>query len=183
MIIQTTSIDGLKVGKLTSNKDSRGSFSRFFCEKELHDIINTRRIVQINHSQTEKVGSLRGLHFQHPPHSELKIVRCLKGRVWDVAVDLRANSTTFLQWHAEELSPSSSNMMIIPEGFAHGFQVLEPNSELLYLHTAFYNPTFEGGIKYDDPLMNISWPLKPIDLSVRDMNHPYLDANYKGIIL
>ncbi|HNQ76927.1 MAG TPA: dTDP-4-dehydrorhamnose 3,5-epimerase, partial [Pseudothauera hydrothermalis] len=107
----------------------------------------------------------------------------LKGRVWDVAVDLRANSPTFLRWHAEELTPENHRMMVIPEGFAHGFQVLESGSELLYLHTAFYVPTAEGGVRYNDPRLAIPWPLPVSDLSDRDASHPLLAPNFSGIVL
>ena len=111
----------------------------------------------------------------------MKLVRCLKGRVWDVAVDLRANSPTFLKWHAEELSPAKAGMMIIPEGFAHGFQVLEPESELLYLHTALYAPDAEGGIRFDDPMLGVKWPIAVTDLSKRDTDHPLIDSNFQGL--
>jgi dTDP-4-dehydrorhamnose 3,5-epimerase len=110
-------------------------------------------------------------------------VRCLKGRVWDVAIDLRANSPTFLQWHAEELTPANTRMMVVPEGFAHGFQVLEPDSELLYLHTAFYTPSAEGGLRHDDPSLGITWPLAVADLSARDANHPSIGQDFQGIVL
>ena len=129
------------------------------------------------------VGAVRGLHFQHPPHAEMKLVRCLKGKVWDVAVDLRAGSSTFMQWHAEEMSPKNSRMLVIPEGCAHGFQVLEKNSELLYLHTSFYAPGFEGGVLFSDPRLNISWPLPVTDLSERDRHHPLIAPDFMGLIV
>ncbi len=116
----------------------------------------------------------------HPPHAEMKLVRCLRGRVWDVAVDLRAESPTFLHWHAEELSPDNHRMVVIPEGCAHGFQVLTPDSELLYLHTAFYAPDAEGGVRHDDPALGIRWPLPVTDLSPRDRSHPLIDAGDRG---
>ena len=113
----------------------------------------------------------------------MKMVRCLKGRVWDVAVDLRAGSGTFLQWHAEELSEENARMVIIPEGCAHGFQVMEPDSELLYLHTAFYSSDAESGVAYNDPRLNISWPLVVTDLSKRDQLHPFIYPNFQGLEL
>ena len=140
-----------------------------------------RRIVQINHSMTRSVGAVRGMHFQHPPHAEMKMVRCLKGRVWDVAVDLRHGSPTFLQWHAVELSPENALMMLIPEGCAHGFQVLEGDAELLYLHTSFYTPESEGGVRYDDPVIGIQWPLAVCDLSLRDQQHPLVNNEFQGL--
>jgi dTDP-4-dehydrorhamnose 3,5-epimerase len=163
--------------------DDRGAFARLYCENELSSIIGHRHIVQINHSRTHAVGAVRGLHFQQPPHAEMKLIRCLKGRVWDVAVDLRAGSPTFLQWHAEELGSDRPRMFVIPEGFAHGFQVLEPDSELLYCHTASYTPGSEGGVSPVDPRLSIPWPLPVSDLSARDRSHPLLTADYSGVRL
>lgn len=183
MKILETPIVGLKVVETTPYLDARGAFARLYCERELADIIGNRRIVQINHSRTIHVGAVRGLHFQYPPHAEMKLVRCLKGRVWDVAVDLRQGSPTFLCWHAEELTPANARMMVIPEGFAHGFQVLEAESELLYLHTAFYTPEAESGLRHDDPRLGIHWPLPVSDLSARDAAHPLVSADFKGIAL
>src|SRR3546814_6280440 len=142
-----------------------------------------RHIVQINHSRTTMVGAVRGMHFQSAPHAEMKLVRCLKGRVWDVAVDLRAGSPTFLRWHAQELSEDNARMLVISEGCAHGFQALEPDSELLYLHTAPYTPEVEGGLVYDDPRLAIKWPLSIADLSARDQQHPYLSIDFPGLHL
>jgi len=163
--------------------DTRGAFLRLFCETELAAILRGRRVIQINHSRTVHVGAIRGLHFQHPPHSEMKLIRCLRGRVFDVAVDLRVNSPNFLRWHGEELSADNSRMVVIPEGFAHGFQVLEPDSELLYLHTAPYEPTAEGGVRFDDPALAIRWPLEVKELSQRDARHPLIDKSFMGIRL
>ena len=163
--------------------DKRGAFSRLYCEKELAPVIRNRRILQVNHSQTAKIGAVRGMHFQQPPHSEIKFVRCIKGKVWDVAVDLRAGSVTFLHWHAIELSALNMLMIAIPEGFAHGFQVLEAESELLYLHTALYVPEAERGLNYGDPFLNINWPLPVTDLSARDKQHAFINQDFKGIRL
>jgi dTDP-4-dehydrorhamnose 3,5-epimerase len=129
------------------HRDARGAFTRLFCAEELQPVLGQRQIRQINHSRTSSIGAVRGMHFQHPPHAEMKMIRCLRGRVADVAVDVPARSATFLQWHAQELAQDDTQMLIIPEGFAHGFQVLEPDSELLYLHTAFCNPPSEGGLR------------------------------------
>ncbi len=181
MKIFPTTIPDLLVAETTPFRDARGSFARLFCERELAEVIGHRRIVQINHSCTTQVGAVRGLHFQYPPHAEMKLVRCLRGRVWDVAVDLRSNSPTFLRWHAEELSPANFRMLIIPEGFAHGFQVLEADSELLYLHTALYTPEAEGGLRHDDPRLAITWPLVVTDLSSRDAAHPLIGPDFRGI--
>jgi len=123
------------------------------------------------------------MHFQYAPHAELKMVRCLRGRVWDVAVDLREGSPTLLQWHAQELSETNLMMMVIPEGCAHGFQALEPNSELLYLHTAMYHKPSESAVRYDDPRLSIPWPLPVTDVSDRDQNHSLLLDSFPGISL
>jgi dTDP-4-dehydrorhamnose 3,5-epimerase len=181
MKILGTPISGLKLIEATPQVDLRGAFNRLYCEKELNNLIGERSIVQINHSRTEKVGAVRGLHFQRAPHAEMKLIRCLKGCVWDVTVDLRANSPTFLKWFAQELRPANGLMLIIPEGFAHGFQVMEPDSELLYLHTEFYEPKSEGGIRYNDPKVDIGWPLPISELSKRDANLTFIDSDFQGL--
>ena len=126
---------------------------------------------------------MRGLHYQRPPHAEMKLVRCLSGRVWDVALDLRHNSPTFMQWHAEELSCDNACMLIIPEGCAHGFQTLEPACELLYLHTAAYEKSAEGGVRHDDPRAGIAWPIAITEISERDRSLPLLPPMFSGIPL
>lgn len=181
--ILTTPLQGLYVAVSSGSSDQRGAFSRLYCEQELNEVLNGRRIVQINHSMTLSVGCVRGMHFQKPPYAEMKLVRCLRGRVLDVAVDLRSGSSSFLKWHAEELSPDSKRMLIIPEGFAHGFQVLERGSELLYLHTTAYAPQAEGGVSYADPRLDIRWPLPAVDVSDRDATHLPLSSDFKGIVL
>ncbi|MCK9607897.1 MAG: dTDP-4-dehydrorhamnose 3,5-epimerase [Methylomonas sp.] len=183
MNLRQTKISGVVIVESAVFKDHRGAFSRLYCEQELNELIGTRRIVQINHSLTNAKGAVRGMHFQHPPHAEMKLIRCLNGRVWDIAVDLRQDSPTFLQWHAEELSADSPKMMVIPEGCAHGFQVLESESELLYLHTAFYQPSAEAGLRHDDPRLAITWPLPVTDLSVRDRQHALIPQDFFGIKL
>jgi dTDP-4-dehydrorhamnose 3,5-epimerase len=183
MKILDTPIADLKLVQSLPHRDSRGAFLRLFCAQELQPVLVDRQIAQINHSKTSHAGAVRGMHFQHPPHAEMKMVRCLRGLVWDVAVDLRAGSPTFLQWHAQKLAHDDAQMLVIPEGFAHGFQALEPDSELLYLHTAFYHPPSEGGLRYDDPRLGIAWPLRPQDLSPRDDSHPLLDADFTGVAI
>ena len=183
MKLSATPLSGLYVAEFTAVSDHRGSLARLYCERELSSALEGRRIVQINHTCTHDVGAVRGMHWQYPPQAEMKFVRCLKGRVWDVAVDLRAQSPTFLKWHAEELSPENGRMMVIPEGYAHGFQTLEPDSELLYLHTAFYTPTSEGGFSCLDERLDIRWPWPVTDLSARDASHPLIDPYFLGITL
>jgi dTDP-4-dehydrorhamnose 3,5-epimerase len=163
--------------------DHRGKFARIFCQEELRQIEHQERIVQINHSLTKKKGAIRGMHFQHPPKAEIKIVLCLSGSVFDVIVDLRRNSSSFLQWYGKVLSGENQKMMYIPEGFAHGFQTLEENSELLYLHTEFYSPEHEGGVRYNDPKIEIAWPLEITEISEKDKNYPLLTGVFQGIQL
>jgi dTDP-4-dehydrorhamnose 3,5-epimerase len=178
-----TQVSDVFVVETNKFKDQRGSFSRIFCDQDLSAILGERSIAQINLSQTQAKGAIRGMHFQHPPHAEMKIIRCLKGKVFDVALDLRANSSTFLQWHGEILTANDNKMLVIPEGFAHGFQTLEEDCELLYYHSTHYTPESEGGILFDDPMININWPLACTDASERDRQHKPLEKTYSGIKL
>jgi len=158
--------------------DHRGAFLNAFRAQELAFMCSwgDRGIAQVNLSRTEGVGTIRGLHLQAEPHSEAKLVRCLRGRVWDVAVDLRKNSATYCHWHAVELRPEQSNALLIPEGCAHGFQVLEPGSELLYLHSGAWEPEAETGVRWDDPQLAIAWPIPVAHLSDRDRSLPLLPS-------
>jgi dTDP-4-dehydrorhamnose 3,5-epimerase len=178
--ITQTALPGVTVVETTPFADVRGAFARLYDGSELAPVIGERRIEQINHSRTATVGAVRGMHLQYPPHAEMKLVRCIRGRVWDVAVDLRAGSTTFMRWHAEELAPDNARMLVIPEGCAHGFQVLEQDSELLYLHTTCYAPEAEGGVSCHDPRLGITWPLPVLGLSPRDSNFAPLARDFLG---
>ena len=174
--LRRTSING--VFELVSQPfvDARGAFLNAFRAQEEAFVGSwgDRGIAQVNLSRSEAVGTIRGLHLQAPPHSEAKLVRCLKGRVWDVAVDLRQDSATYGQWQAIELSPDQGNALMIPEGCAHGFQVLEPSRELLYLHSGAWVPEAETGVRWDDPRLAITWPLSPTELSKRDCSLPLM---------
>lgn len=181
MNISQTPIAGVVVIDSPGLEDERGAFARLFCERELAEVLGQRHIVQINQSRTVQQGAVRGMHFQRAPHAEMKLVRCQRGRVWDVAVDLRAGSPTFLQWHGVELTPDNGRMMIIPEGCAHGFQALEDHSELLYLHTAAYRPESEAGVNGRDPALGIAWPLPITQVSARDKGHPLIDSAFMGL--
>lgn len=183
MKAQPTPISGAYVVGTRLLQDDRGSFYRAFCDAGLEKVLKGKPIRQTNVSVTKQVGAVRGLHFQSPPSAEMKLVRCLRGRVWDVALDLRKGSETFLKYHAVTLSPGEANLFVIPEGCAHGFQVLEQDSMLLYLHTAGYRPESEGGVRYDDPLAAIDWPLQVSQLSQRDQDHPLLNDSFEGIEL
>lgn len=161
-------------------EDERGKFARFFCNEELKDVLGERTIKQINYSLTIEKGTVRGMHFQYPPKAEVKLVRCLRGSVFDVMVDLRKGSETFLEWYGEILSGENMKMLYIPEGFAHGFETLEPSCEMLYLHTQFYSPSSEGGLRFDDPAIGIQWPSEVLHVSDRDRNHSLLTSDFTG---
>ena len=176
-------LTGLKLVERQRLGDSRGFLSRLFCAAELSSAGWKKPIAQINHTSTSKRGTVRGMHFQRAPHSEMKLVSCIRGRVWDVAVDLRKASPTFLHWHAEELSAENNRAMLIPEGFAHGFQSLTDDAELLYCHTAPYHAEAEGGLNSADPKLSIAWPLEIAELSGRDTQHPMIDQNFSGLAL
>ncbi len=181
--VLTSPIAGLFVLQRKPIADSRGYFERLFCAAELGTLLQDRKIEQINHSVTSFRGAVRGLHFQYPPHAETKIVMCLNGEVFDVAVDLRRGSPHFLHWHAEVLSVENHRALVIPEGFAHGFQTLSDGCELLYLHTAPYRPDAEGGIDALDPTLHIRWPLPITARSARDTGLPRLSSGFEGIVL
>jgi dTDP-4-dehydrorhamnose 3,5-epimerase len=183
MKLTETLLAGLYLAQTSPVSDARGAFARIYCEHDLRQALGARHIQQINQTRTHLSGAIRGMHWQYPPHAEMKFVRCIRGRVRDVAVDLRYGSPTFLKWHAEELSSENGLMMIIPEGCAHGFQVLEPDSELLYLHTAYYSPASEGGVRFDDPALGIDWPLAVTELSERDSSHRLISPDFEGIRL
>ena len=161
--------------------DERGFLSRVFCAEQLAGAGWLGPITQINHTYTAKCGTVRGMHFQYPPHAEMKLVTCLRGEAWDVAVDLRAASPTFLHWHAERLSAENGAALLIPEGFAHGFQSLTDDVDLLYCHSAAYAPAAEGGLNPKDPKLAIAWPLPIAEMSPRDAGHPLIDDRFSGI--
>jgi dTDP-4-dehydrorhamnose 3,5-epimerase len=183
MILRPTKLGGVHIILSEPFCDNRGFFNRIFCQKELALIRSNITIAQINHSMTKLKGAIRGMHFQNPPYAEMKIVRCVKGSIFDVAVDLRKGSSTFLQWHGEILSAKNMKALVIPEGCAHGFQSMENNVEMIYLHTAAYCRETEGGIRYDDPMLNIGWPLKVENVSSKDISYELLSRIYEGIVL
>ena len=156
--------------------DHRGSFLNAYRSQGMawRRAWGDRSFFQVNISRTDIVGTVRGLHFQAQPFSEAKLVRCLHGKVWDLAVDLRKDSSTYGQWHAVELSSNQGNSLLIPEGCAHGFQVIEENSQLLYIHSEEWIQKQETGIRWDDPLLDIKWPLNPSFISEKDLLLPFL---------
>lgn len=184
LTVTKTPIEGLYVVETDAFVDHRGAFARWFCEGELADIIGNRHIKNVNFSRTVKTGSIRGMHFQKPPKAEMKLIRCIRGRILDVVVDIRAGSPTFLQYYAVELSAENMKLFVIPEGFAHGFQSLEDNSEIMYLVTEFYSPENEAGLRFSDPAFNIEWPLEIADISTKDAVHTLVseyDGGFKGL--
>jgi dTDP-4-dehydrorhamnose 3,5-epimerase len=181
MIFTATPLAGAFVIDLEPFRDERGWFARYYCKNEFSEIGHTREWVQLNQSVSYQKGTLRGMHFQHPPFREIKMVRCIAGAVHDVIIDLRTGSPTFLQWFGTELSAANNRMLYIPEGFAHGFQTLADDSALLYHHTELYTPGAEGGVRYDDPVFFIPWPLPIAVISKRDAQHSFIDKNFKGI--
>jgi len=181
MIIRNTRIKDLWIVDGEPFFDPRGEFCRLFCCGELSDILSSRNIEQINLSSSKTKGTIRGMHFQHSPYAEMKMVRCLTGRVLDVVIDLRRGSDTFLEWHAEELSGDDHRMLVIPEGFAHGFQTLEDNCDVLYLHTAKYHPESAGRVNFKDPRVGIDWPLDVSEISAPDRDHPFLVQAFEGL--
>lgn len=176
-----TPLAGLKVIERKPMGDGRGGLERLFCGEELGTLMAGRRIAQINHTFTAKAGTVRGMHFQVPPHAEMKLVTCLRGEVFDVAVDLRKGSPTLLRWHGEILRPDAHKTLLIPEGFAHGFQALTDDCEVLYFHTAHYEPAAEGGLRAEDPRLAIRWPKPVSGLSPRDAAHALLRADFRGL--
>lgn len=175
-----TEIQGLWALRRRPMQDTRGFLERIYCQDVLTPILGHRRIVQINRTLTRRRGALRGLHFQYPPHAETKIVSCMRGSVFDVAVDLRRNSPSYMSWHGRVLSAENFESLVLPEGFAHGFQALEPDCELLYMHTAAYVQQSEGGLDACDPDIGIEWPEPVSERSARDTALPRA-ATFEGI--
>jgi dTDP-4-dehydrorhamnose 3,5-epimerase len=154
--------------------DERGLFARFFCRQDLGQLLGSRNIEQVNFSRTARRGTVRGLHYQRPPKAEMKFVRCLRGAIYDVLVDVRRDSPTYLQWYGTPLAPDALTMLCIPEGFAHGFQALQDDCEIIYFVTHAYAPSYEEGLRYDDPALGIGWPLQVTEISDKDASYPLL---------
>lgn len=182
-VLNQTPIAGLQVIQRQPLGDERGYLERMFCSEEFKSIIGSRKIAQINHTKTAKAGIVRGMHFQYPPCAEMKFVSCLRGEVFDVAVDLRQDSPTFLKWHAEILSEDNHKTFLIPEGFAHGFQALSNDCELVYIHTTAYKQEAEAGLNALDARLAIKWPLTVTERSLRDQHHLMLTDDFIGMKL
>lgn len=162
-------------------EDSRGFFSRFFCAKEFECIGFDGPIAQINHTLTSKKGAIRGMHFQYPPYFESKVVTCVRGEIFDVVIDIRKDSPTFLQSHMEILSAQNQCGLMIPAGFAHGFQTLDEDSQLIYLHSTSHAPDAEGALNALDPALAIDWPMEISEISERDKTHRFIDTQFEGV--
>jgi dTDP-4-dehydrorhamnose 3,5-epimerase len=176
-----TNFDDLWLIETESNIDNRGFLTRLFCKKEFDKINFYKEFVQENLTLTKTKGTFRGFHYQLPPHSEAKLVRCISGKVLDIVIDLRKDSKTFLNSFSVELDSSKLNMILIPEGFAHGFQTLTDNSMMLYLHSNFYNSNFERGIRYNDPAIKFELVMPITNISERDKNHSLIQNEFEGI--
>lgn len=170
MKFDSTILKGNFLINLEKKEDDRGFFARYFCEKEFMDQGLNTKWVQINTSASKQLGTLRGLHYQKEPSAEIKLVRCLKGAIWDVVVDLRKDSETYGKWFGAELSDENRTMMYVPKGFAHGFVSLQSNTEILYLVSEFYTPNLEGTLIWNDETVDINWPIIPKIISDKDKN-------------
>jgi dTDP-4-dehydrorhamnose 3,5-epimerase len=173
-------LDGSYTIEIEKRGDDRGFFARLFCEREFAQHGLETRFVQINNSLSAKRGTLRGLHYQLPPAAEVKVVRCVRGALWDVILDLRAGSPTFGKWFGSELSADNRRMMYVPRGFAHGFITLTDDAEAIYLVSDFYSPDNERGVRFDDPGHQIAWPINPTEVSEKDRKWPDLNTEFHG---
>jgi len=177
-------ITGAYLIELNVFEDSRGSFARTFCNNSFKEILPTGiEFVQINHSITLSKGTIRGMHYQAQPDVEDKLIRCINGNVYDVLVDLRKNAPTYLQWEAVTLSKENRYMIFIPKGCAHGFQTLTNDAELIYHHSAYYAPQSDRGLRFNDPVLGIDWPLEPTIISEKDKKYPFITQSFEGITI
>ncbi len=174
MIFRETKLRGAYIIDVEPREDERGFFGRSFCQKEFKERGLKAEVAQCNVSFNRRKNTLRGMHFQLPPKAEAKLVRCTRGRIYDVIIDLRPGSPTYCQWEAVELTANNYRALYIPEAFAHGFQTLEDNSEVFYQMFEFYSPENSSGVRWDDPAFNIAWPLASPIISERDRAYPFL---------
>ncbi len=182
MQFEETKLKGAFVVTLKPFEDDRGFFGRWFCEKEFSEMGLHTNFTQCNQSGTIGAGSIRGMHFQNPPFAEVKLVKCIKGKIFDVIVDIRSGSKTFLQWFGIELSDENRKALYIPKGFAHGFQTLTDHAEIIYMVSDPYNKDAEGGIRYNDEKTGIQWMLPLNKISEKDRNIPLIsESNFKGV--
>jgi len=181
-VFHDTGFDGLSLVQRKPFTDARGVFERLYCYEQLSQLVDKQTIRQANFSLTREIGVVRGLHFQNPPNSETKIISCIRGRVWDVAVDLREDSATFLEHYTVELSSDAHNSLIIPEGFAHGFQTLTADCMMAYFHTEDFQANDQGALNAMDPRLNIEWPLEITKRSDKDLDSPSIPEGFSGLV-
>ena len=172
MIFKETALQDAYVVDIDPVEDSRGFFARTWCRREFQVLGLNPEAVQCNLSFNHIRGTIRGMHYQAAPHSEIKLVKCLRGAIYDVIIDLRPKSPSFRAWLGIELNENNRRMLYVPEGFAHGYQTIEDNSEVFYLVSNFYHPESERGIRWNDPAFKIEWPLKASLVSPKDSSHP-----------
>jgi dTDP-4-dehydrorhamnose 3,5-epimerase len=180
-VVERTGIPGVLVLERTAHVDRRGSFDRLVDVELIAEAVAGFSVEQVNLSVTRGAGTVRGLHYQSGPEAEVKVVTCLAGMAFDVAVDLRAGSATFLQWHGVVLEGGVGRSFVVPAGCAHGFQVLSEECTLLYAHSTSYRPEFEGGVHPGDPRVSVGWPEAVVGLSERDSSFPHLSGDWEGL--
>ena len=181
MKFHPTPLHGAYTIELEKRGDDRGFFARFFCQKEFEAAGVPMPIVQINNSLSAKAGTLRGMHYQLAPAAEIKVVRCIRGSLYDAIVDLRPDSPTFGKWYGVELTAENRRMIFVPQGFAHGIMTLTDDTEAFYLVNAFYAPEQERGLRFDDPRFGIEWPRQPVEVSPKDASWPDFDPVFHGV--
>ncbi len=182
MKLEKTPLDDVYILNKVVRNDDRGQFCRIYGIDELEKEGLKSKAVHINTSTSKNAGTLRGIHFQYPPYAECKIISCISGSIWDVAVDLRPKSDTKFQWFGTVLNPDNGKSLIVPEGFGHGFITLEKNSSVIYVVSEIYSPENECGARYDDPLLNIKWPITPLFLSNKDKSWNLIEKNQESFL-
>ena len=173
MIFRETTLKGAFVIEMEKFEDKRGFFARAWCQKEVEANGLVSRVAETNISFNKRRGTLRGMHYQVAPYEQVKLVRCTAGVIYDVIIDMRPDSPTFRKWTGVELTAENYTMLYVPENFAHGFQTLENNTEVTYQVSQFYSPESERGVRYDDPVFQVEWPLPVEVISEKDIAWPY----------
>lgn len=179
----STPIKGVHLVQRQAIHDARGYFQRLFDAEALLALGWCQPVAQVNHTFTQHAGSVRGMHLQRSPYTEIKLISCLRGEVWDVALDLRQNSPTFLHWHAQRLSAENQSALLIPAGVAHGFQTMCDDVEMLYCHSTAYVPSAELGVHPLDQAIKIEWPLAITEMSDKDRQWPMLSHDFNGVLV
>lgn len=181
MIFHETPLVGARLIDLEKRGDDRGFFARMFCETEFGNAGLETRFVQMNNSLSSKAGTLRGMHYQLTPSAEVKVVRCVRGALWDAIIDLRPDSPTFKKWFGAELSAENRTMMYVPRGFAHAILTLTDDTEAIYLVSDTYAPDCERGVRWNDPAFGVEWPRQPTEISEKDAAWPDFDPEFHGV--